>query len=418
MAQKHPYRLSAGPPLIIVGASARAFAQSARRAGLAVHAADLFADSDLCAVAASVARVPAERYPDGLLDLVAPLPAAPWCYTGALENRPDLLERLAAVRPLAGCSPAAVRLVRDPFRLAAALREAGLQFPHTCPDPARVPLDGSYVQKPLASAAGHGIRRWTADLSAAASAQNQAALIWQKWIEGEAVAAVFLLSDSGADLLGTSHQLLGKNWCHARGHLYCGSVDVPLPLLAESIRRDWDAVGRLLAETSGLRGVVGVDAVADRAGRLTVIEVNPRPTASLELIERRTGRSLAGEHLRACGFPVPTPELLSDAAVPASPTCWAKAILRAPHALNVNELLLEKLAFHATDWRRKDGWPAVADLPGSGEAIPLGGPVLTLLAPGDGPGAAHLRLIERCATLSAALFETAVLPNEQTLSAD
>ena len=86
MAEKHPCPRSAGPPLIIVGASARAFAQSARRAGLAVHAADLFADSDLCAVAASVARVPAERYPDGLLDLVAPFPAGPWCYTGALEN--------------------------------------------------------------------------------------------------------------------------------------------------------------------------------------------------------------------------------------------------------------------------------------------------------------------------------------------
>ena len=195
-------------------------------------------------------------------------------------------------------------------------------------------------------------------------------------------------------------------------------MDVPLPLLTESIRRDWDAVGRLLAETSGLRGVVGVDAVADRAGRLTVIEVNPRPTASLELIERRTGRSLAGEHLWACGFPVPTPELLSDAAVPASPTCWAKAILRAPHALNVDERLLEKLAFHATDWRRKDGWPAVADLPGSGEAIPLGGPVFTLLAPGDGPEAAQLRLVKRCATLSAELFETSVLPSERPLSAD
>ena len=417
MAEKHPCPRSAGPPLIIVGASARAFAQSARRAGLAVHAADLFADSDLCAVAASVARVPAERYPDGLLDLVAPLPLAPWCYTGALENRPDLLERLAAVRPLAGCAPAAVRLVRDPFRLAADVREAGLQFPHTCPDPVGVPLDGSYVQKPLASASGHGIRRWTADLSAAASGQNQAALIWQKWIEGEAVAAVFLLSGAGAELLGTSHQLLGQDWCHARGHLYCGSVDVPLPLLAESIRRDWDAVGRLLATASGLRGVVGVDAVADRAGRLTVIEVNPRPTASLELIERRTGRSLAGEHLRACGFPCPIQKLLAGID-PASTTCWAKAILRAPHALTVDQRWLEKLAFHTTGWCQQDGWSAVADLPESGEPIPLGGPVLTLLAPGAGPEAAQLRLIQRCATLSAALFAPAALPSERILSAD
>ena len=162
----------------------------------------------------------------------------------------------------------------------------------------------------------------------------------------------------------------------------------------------------LLAETSGLRGVVGVDAVADRVGRLTVIEVNPRPTASLELIERRTGRSMAGEHLRACGFPCPTSELLPGA-IPASPTCWAKAILRARHALIVDDQWLERLAFHATGWLRQDGWPAVADLPERGEPIPSGGPVLTLLAPGDGPGPAQQRLIKRCATLSAALFRPA-----------
>ena len=55
--------------LAILGASARAAAQSAIRAGLSPWCADLFADRDLCAMA-SVARCERHDYPHGLLDLM------------------------------------------------------------------------------------------------------------------------------------------------------------------------------------------------------------------------------------------------------------------------------------------------------------------------------------------------------------
>ena len=115
-------------PLVIIGASARAVAQSAARCGWSVHAADLFGDLDLAAAARETVAVgirsdpPASTaYPWSLRDAAARFPAgAAWCYTGALENHPDLIAAIAATRPLAGCPADAVRRLRDPRTVAAA----------------------------------------------------------------------------------------------------------------------------------------------------------------------------------------------------------------------------------------------------------------------------------------------------------
>src|SRR6478672_5850672 len=82
-----------GEPLLLIGASVRAAAFSALRAGFSPWCADLFGDLDLrqrcpCEV------LPAARYPDGFFDLLKVAPAGPVVYTGALENARPLLNRL------------------------------------------------------------------------------------------------------------------------------------------------------------------------------------------------------------------------------------------------------------------------------------------------------------------------------------
>ena len=61
--------------------------------------------------------------------MLALAPPGPWLYTGALENRPAFVERLAQLRPLWGNGPEVLRRVRSPFALAARLRQAGLACP-------------------------------------------------------------------------------------------------------------------------------------------------------------------------------------------------------------------------------------------------------------------------------------------------
>jgi hypothetical protein len=109
----------------------------------------------------------AKGYPWGLLAAAEGFPlSTAWCYTGAVENHPDLIDAIARVHPLAGNPGDVVRRLRDPVHLAAAARAAGLSFPKTISSPDRIPLDGTWLVKPLASAGGRGIRRWTPAVAA------------------------------------------------------------------------------------------------------------------------------------------------------------------------------------------------------------------------------------------------------------
>src|SRR5262245_49210022 len=82
--------------LMIFGASTRAAAFSALRAGLEPWCADLFADRDHQA-ACSVARVSSKGYPTTFGAMVQSDMAGPWMYTGALENEAVLIGRMASL---------------------------------------------------------------------------------------------------------------------------------------------------------------------------------------------------------------------------------------------------------------------------------------------------------------------------------
>ncbi|MCA9241630.1 MAG: hypothetical protein KDA37_15575, partial [Planctomycetales bacterium] len=140
--------------LAIVGASARAAAHSALRAGFQVVAADLFADRDLRA-ACCATRI--ADYPDALPGWLASVDADAWMYTGALENRPDLIRQMAAIKPLWGCDASAVERVRDVASLHMLIKEAGIAYPETCQAPDGLPQDGSWLCKLPHSSSESGV---------------------------------------------------------------------------------------------------------------------------------------------------------------------------------------------------------------------------------------------------------------------
>src|SRR5262249_14443805 len=141
--------------VIIFGASVRAAAFSALRAGLSPWCADLFADADLrrrC----PVLPVPADEYPDAFRAAAARGPEGPWMYTGGLENRPALVGALARSRPLWGNGAEVLRRVRSPGMVAASLRRAGFPCPEVRHRAEEVPA-GRWLVKPLDGAGGRGI---------------------------------------------------------------------------------------------------------------------------------------------------------------------------------------------------------------------------------------------------------------------
>jgi hypothetical protein len=137
--------------LTIVGASVRAAAQSALRAGFAVCAGDRFADADLCRMCAA-ARI--GNYPAGLGAVVRGPQVGPWMYTGALENHAALVEALSRARPLWGNCAAVLGRVRNPRLVAEALMRSGLRAPSVHFDRQRVPRGGTWLLKTPRGAGG------------------------------------------------------------------------------------------------------------------------------------------------------------------------------------------------------------------------------------------------------------------------
>jgi predicted ATP-grasp superfamily ATP-dependent carboligase len=348
-------------PLILIGASARAAAFSALRAGLGPWCADLFADLDLQARAA-VRRV-AAGYPHAFLDILDTDIPGPWMYTGGLENWPELIEVMANRRPLWGNSAAAVESARDPIRIARLLKAAGLPVPETLvvtPDDFSRP----WLIKLRCGSGGRGVRHWKhgyADQSGTTETH------WQEYVDGQPAAAIYAADRRETRFLGLSHQLVGADWLGAKEFQYCGSIGPVAP--PPAMRRELTALGELLRKHCGLIGLFGVDGVIQEDA-FWPVEVNPRYTASVEVLEYATGLRALAWHRRAfdADAPEPSPH-------PVTPGFVGKAILFAQ----------DELTFPADGpWLSElrsptplDIAPDFADIPAAGEVIPRGRPILT-----------------------------------------
>lgn len=382
--------------LLVIGASARCFAGSAARAGWEVAAIDLFGDRDLSRVCRQVIRLSPAEYPMAIPIRARRLPPGPAVYGGGLENHPQVLARLAADRPLVGNKPADLATVRQPADLAALAADAGWLFPETFCDPAGLPADGSFLRKPTASAGGQGIVRWTAEqLPLPASC-------WQRFVAGPPFSASLLMLPGRTELLGVCRQFVGLTWCHGPRFGCCGGVELPLPGPDDPLVRPLQRLLETLTSHGRLMGLVGVDFIVQQmAGRSALrpvlIEINPRPTATMELIERRTGVNLAAAHLAACGWSSPRPPTVATA----GRGVWAKAILFASAPVTITAELDRRLSSEAIRTRSslETGWPLLADCPVIGDQIEAGSPILTVFAAAVTPAAAVLRLRRRVRAL-------------------
>jgi predicted ATP-grasp superfamily ATP-dependent carboligase len=369
--------------ILLVSVSARMLAELATRDGYDVVALDRFGDVDLQRLchSVSVLRDLGGRGGMGeLVDAAEGIRADGLVYGAGLENRPDLVARLAAGRMLLGCAPETLRAVRDPAVLGASLSGAGFAYPRTfsaAQAPVRADRARRWLRKPVRGGGGRGVREWRGGRLADG-------LVVQERISGLPCSAVAVADGRSAVLLGVSEQLVGRRALGARGFKWCGNV-VPPRLPADERRaltRIMQAICAHLAAAFGLRGVFGVDVVWDGA-RPWVVEVNPRPVASLETIEAvHRVRSFAA-HVEACAGRLPSAgtTLLAEPARAAG-----KAVLYATENVRMPDT--------------KD-WPArgIRDVPHAGEPIAAGRPICTLVAIGRSPEAALDDLEARAAAL-------------------
>lgn len=372
--------------VVVVGASARAWAASAVRGGWSVHAVDLFADGDLAALAESATCL-AEGYPSALPAVVARLPHGPVTYTGGLENHPDILSALARCRPLAGIPAGSLPALRTPAGLARVARAAGMASPATRTTPRGLPRDGSWLIKPLRGAGGAGIEPWVGPRGA-----RRGPDCWQRRVAGSPWGATYLIAPGGPRLIGVARQRLGPARHGAAAFSWSGGITRPTPRLPAAVRTALSRLGEALWRIDGVRGVIGADFLVTPADEAVLIEINPRPTASAELHERHDGTSLAAAHLECFGHPASG----RTRGPAARPGAWAKGLVRAPADCRADGRLVAGIMALARVWTRADGgWPALADVPAVGAVLPDHGPLMSLFAHGPTATAAARTLAAR-----------------------
>ncbi|MEY4565736.1 MAG: hypothetical protein RLY14_706 [Planctomycetota bacterium] len=396
--------------LVLLGSSVRAMAQSCHYLNIPVWAVDQFADSDCRAVASRITQkelqeITVADFPKDLR--LAFLPG------GGIENHPTLAEQLADTFAWCGLSGDQLRAIRELENIFPIARQCGIKTPATfffskgadSLDYERFDFENlqpnQWLWKSSQSGGGLGvsdIETWDV-LKYLLTIRAEGYL--QESIRGEAFGATMILSRQGEpEWIGASRLLTAGNplpnsllWENAGEnpgrtqipssrrtdypYLFGGAIGpVPLPQAV---------IDRLLSfakqchQHFGIRGWFQVDFILNQQHDLWLLEINPRWSATMEIYERTTGRSLVSPHLNAWGietkahsFPIPIPDPLVLKYVVYASSLFIWTAVETQKAKDLNQQAIHE-----------NGWPVLADLPQDGTTFDAGMPILTILASGS-----------------------------------
>lgn len=370
--------------LALVAVSARMMAEAAVRDGFRALAVDLFGDADTRRAAdawwpagtAATLQLEPEAVLAALHACARRGDVAGWVPGSGTEGQAQLLADAARVLPLIGTAPAAVAHVRDPLAFFGFLAAHGIPFPEvrsTTPADAR----GWLVKN------AHGCGGW--HIRAAEAGEHlQPYQYLQRVVVGTPMSATFVANGAQLSVLGFNELIVkpAQAGSTLRPYVYCGAIG-PVTLPAPATRQITRAL-HLLAAEFVLQGLGSVDFVLDADGQPHLLEVNPRPPATLALYPG----SLAA-HVDAClhgNLP----------ATPAAGTASGHEVVWAPRALQLDDAAADRLA----------RWPGCHDLPAAGARFAAGDPLCSLSARGADAAAVRAALDSARAALLQSLEET------------
>jgi uncharacterized protein len=288
--------------ILIAAIAGRMLAASARRGGYDVAVVDLFNDLDTRQIAVRSEKVPGQdqglaRFSrQALLETasrLAPGTAYPGLvYGSGFEADTILLYELAQGRRLYGNSVTTINAIKDPRQFFALLKKWAVPHPEislTRPDK----TNGWLVKKIGGSGGAHVT-------SAAQSFRDSANCYYQRFIDGKNYSVSFLANRERALIIG-----FNEPWSIALGdwpYCYLGAINrAELPgETIERIQRDLDVIVR----DAGLVGLNGMDFIVS-GDDYWVIEINPRPSGTLDLYDGDCPEGLFHWHLKASDGELP-----------------------------------------------------------------------------------------------------------------
>nr|CAJ01587.1 conserved hypothetical protein [Methylocapsa acidiphila] len=334
--------------MLIAATSGRALAAAARRTGYRPLVADFFDDGDTrilseanCAVAGDLGSgFEKAALIEALESLARGASPLGLVYGAGFEDRIEILEELARRWTIFGNAPEVVRRVKDPFELAALCRSLGVRHPEISLDMPHRPRN--WLVKTIGGAGGSHVA------PAGAQRAESENVYYQRVASGEPISFLFVADGADAQAIGASRQWTaptGDEPFRFGGSLRpaeCGPrLEARLAEIATAIARQCK-----------LRGLNGIDFLVD-GDEIVLIEINPRPGATLDIFEDREG-SLFQAHIDGCLGRLPERPLEFEGAaaaaiayarrpIPCMPTLdwpdWAADRQKPRSALNLDDPL-------------------------------------------------------------------------------
>lgn len=368
--------------ILIAGFSGRALAQSARRAGFVPLVVDGFGDEDMRAAAGDSEHLPeivtqgfTARALTAALDRLAEAAATPpvGLVLGAgFEDVPALVGRLEERYTLLGCAAETIRGAKDPVALASLLRGRGIAHPETrieAPDDT-----AGWLTKRIGGTGGTHI------LPAKPAARS--GRYFQREIAGVPVSALGIVGASDCAFA------FSRQWTAAGGprpYRYGGATG--------SLELDADLEARLieialeLSRDLSLIGLVSLDFIITPDATPVLLEINPRPGATVDVFDDEAG-TLFKAHLAASR---------GTGSLDAYFAAWSPPVARAVAYLYADR---GDLVVPHVDW---PDW--ALDRPPAGRSISRHQPIATVTAIGADTRQAEALCRERMGTLERVLYE-------------
>jgi predicted ATP-grasp superfamily ATP-dependent carboligase len=360
--------------VLIAALSGRALAVSARRAGYAPLVADLFGDADMRAAASQFMTTPGDLasglHEPALIASLTRLAEGHRCeglvYGSGFEARPESLRRLADRWRLLGNGADVVSRTKDPLAFAALCRDLGIAHPVVSAAPPTDPT--GWLRKRIGGAGGAHVR------PANGKAEKSERVYFQRQVTGRAVSLLFLAN--GKDTLPLGFSAQWNNPTREAPARFGGAVRPAGIGLRLKRRLCTDAEN--LARHLGLRGLNSADFLIE-GDTAWLIEINPRPGATLDLFDSPSA-PLFALHVDAC-----------RGALPERAPSWrggaSAATVYATRPIPVMPRL---------DWPQ---W--CADRQSAGSRVEAGAPICTVLAKASSAGRARGLVEDRILTVLA-----------------
>jgi predicted ATP-grasp superfamily ATP-dependent carboligase len=366
------------PAIIVVANSARALASCAKRAGFAPLSIDVFGDDDTRGV--SLAAIKLEGgLSDGLTSdkvaravetLITAYDPIGLVYGAGFEHDPETIAAIARMTRIFGNEAEAVGRAKSPLALARLCAAIGISHP------------------PIAFAAPEEPEHWLvkrrggvggAHITAAAGASPAPPdCYFQRRVTGRNISALFVANGKKAEIIGLSTQWTAPT--PASPFRYGGAAG-PIDLGAAQA----EEIARSVADIACELRLVGLNSADFLVSDETVwlIEINPRPGATLDVFEPNEG-ALFAHHVAACeGCLKPVPTGLS---------------------LRVAEIVYAPIHMVSRVERNWPDW--VVDRPAPGTRIAAGDPLCTVLASGATVNLARTYVGERALRILAVVQES------------